>query len=339
MELITEVDLGVIRSNLARARRAAGTRVLVMVKADAYGHGMTEVAHALCRDVDFFGVATSEEGVELRKNGISTPVLVAICGEEDLESAAANRLTVAVADRASLCALADMPKELRPAFHLKVDTGMHRLGFAPSEVGAVVEFMSSRGIAPCGVYSHFREPNEGQLSVFREIAGRVKEKFPEAVAHIASSSSLNMKGAAFDMVRLGHAVYVGAMTVKSRVVAVRRAKAGECVGYGHFRLTRDTSLAVVFGGYFDGVRRESPAPVLIGGRLCPAVGSVCMDMFAVDVGDAEVRKGDEVILLGKGFSAEQVAAARGTTDYEVMTCWRGRVKRIYRDETGSENES
>ena len=144
-----------------------------------------------------------------------------------------------------------------------------------------------------------------------------------------------MAGAAYDMVRIGHAAYDGAMSVTSRVIAVREAKAGECVGYGHFRLARDTSLAVVFGGYFDGVYRESPSPVVINGKICPVVGSVCMDMFAVDAGGTEARTGDEAVLLGGALSASYVAAARGTSDYEVMTCWHGRVERKYVDEKGS----
>lgn len=339
MNLISEVDLGVIRRNLARVRNVTATRVLVMVKADAYGHGMTEVARALRDEADFFGVATLEEGVELRRNGITTPVLVTICGADELVCAARNVLTAAVADFGTLRAVADMPPDARPAFHLKVDTGMHRLGISPDEVPEAVRFMAERGVAPEGVYSHFREPNGEQLAVFDEAAKAVKARFPNAIAHIASSSSAGMKGATYDMVRVGHAVYDGAMTVRSRVVAVRQARAGECVGYGHFRLKKDTALAVVFGGYFDGVRRESPSPVLIGGKLCPVCGSVCMDMFAADVGGLTVRKGDEVVLLGGGLPASAVAAARNTTDYEVMTCWQGRVQRIYRDETGSENES
>ena len=139
-----------------------------------------------------------------------------------------------------------------------------------------------------------------------------------------------------DMVRIGIAAYSGAMTVKSRVIAVRRVRAGECVGYGHFVLDHDTSVAVVFGGYFDGVRRESPSPVYIGDRQCPVCGSVCMDMFAVETGGAEVRAGDEVVLLGGALTAERVAEAWSATPYEVMTCWKGRIKRCYIDQRGSE---
>lgn len=335
MNLLSEVDLGVIRRNVEAVRRKTRVRVLVMVKADAYGHGMTAVARALEGTADRFGVATPEEGVELRKNGISTPVLVAVCRPCELAAAARYGLTVAVADPEALRAVADMPREARPAFHLKFDTGMHRLGFPPSDAGAVAEFLYERGISPEGVYSHFREPDAGQLAEFGKAAKVFKARFPDVTAHIASSSSLGMAGAAYDMVRIGHAAYDGAMSVTSRVIAVREVKAGECVGYGHFRLARDTSLAVVFGGYFDGVYRESPSPVVINGKICPVVGSVCMDMFAVDAGGTEARTGDEAVLLGGALSASYVAAARGTSDYEVMTCWHGRVERKYVDEKGS----
>ncbi len=336
MDLHAEVDLGRICRNLESVRARTGVRVLLMVKADAYGHGMREVARAAEPYADFFGVATVGEGEALRADGRTLPVLAAVCPAEELARAAACGLTAAVADGETLRALADMPAAARPPFHVKFDTGMHRLGFPAEDVGEVLGFLRSRGLKPDGVYSHFREPDEEQSCLFRGIAGAFRAEYPAVTAHMASSSSLGMKDSAYDMVRIGHAAYLGAMTVKSRVIAVRKAKAGECVGYGRHVLPRDTSLAVVFGGYFDGVYRESPSPVLIGDTLCPAVGSVCMDMFAVDTGDAEVRVGDEAVLLGGALTAEKVAAARGTTDYEVMTCWQGRVKRCYVDERGSE---
>ena len=291
MRLIQTVDLGVIRRNIAAVRARTGVRVLVMVKADAYGHGMTEVARAIADEADMLGVATLEEGEELRKCAVKTPVLVAICPPGGLMRASAAGLTAAVAD------------------------------------------------AEKGVYSHFGEPSAAQAERFGAAASLLVREFPAVTTHLASSSSLDMPEARRDMVRIGHAAYLGAMRVESRVIAVRRVRAGESVGYGHHPLPRDAVIAVVFGGYFDGVYRESPSPVLIGGRECPAAGSVCMDMFAVDVGDMPVREGDPVILLGGALTARKVAAARGTTQHEVMTSWHGRTERVYVDQTGSTQES
>ena len=339
MRLIQTVDLGVIRRNIAAVRARTGVRVLVMVKADAYGHGMTEVARAIADEADMLGVATLEEGEELRKCAVKTPVLVAICPPGGLMRASAAGLTAAVADAETLRALAALPLPLRPAFHLKFDTGMHRLGFPAEDAGEVLNFLLSRGLVPEGVYSHFGEPSAAQAERFGAAASLFVREFPAVTTHLASSSSLDMPEARRDMVRIGHAAYLGAMRVESRVIAVRRVRAGESVGYGHHPLPRDAVIAVVFGGYFDGVYRESPSPVLIGGRECPAAGSVCMDMFAVDVGDIPVREGDPVILLGGALTAQRVAAARGTTQHEVMTSWHGRTERVYVDQTGSTQES
>lgn len=339
MRLGQYVDLGVIRRNVAAVRALTGVRVLVMVKADAYGHGMTAVAHALRDMADFFGVATLEEGVELRKCAIKTPVLVAVCPADGLRTAAENGLTAAVADGETLRALADMPPSSRPAFHVKFDTGMHRLGFPAEDAGEVCRFLAERGLTPDGVYSHFRAPDEAQAEKFLAVAKIVKAEFPSATVHMASSSSLGMRSSFHDMVRIGHAAYRGAMRVESRVIAVRKVRAGECVGYGCTEARHDCTVAVVFGGYFDGVYKELPSPVLVGGRVCPVLGSVCMDMFAADVGDIPVRVGDPVVLLGDELTAERVAAARGTTDYEVMTSWHGRTERFYIDQAGSTQES
>lgn len=339
MRLGIDVDLGVVRRNVAAVRALTGTRLLLMVKADAYGHGMKNVAAALARDVDYFGVATLEEGEELRKSGVSTPVLVAICPPEGLARAAKNSLTAAVADLHSLRALAAMREEERPSFHVKIDTGMHRLGFAAKDVPELIRYMLGEGLRPEGVYSHFRMPDAGQSAVFDGAAEAFSAAFPGVTAHMASSSSLGMKGAARDMVRIGHAAYVGAMSVHSRVIAVREAAAGECVGYGCCRLKHDALLAVVFGGYFDGVYAERPSPVLLRGKVCPVVGRVCMDMFTVDATGTGAGLGDEVILLGGELTCGRVASARSTSEYEVMTCWQGRSERTYRDEKGSQSES
>ena len=329
-----EIDLEKIRENVRRVRALCGVRVLVMVKADAYGHGMTEVARALHGEADIFGVATLEEGIELRRRGVREPVLVAVCRGADLPVCAAYGLTAAIADGEALKALASLPCGMRPSFHVKFDTGMHRLGFPWEDAGAVLSFLRSNALDPDGAYSHFRAPNEVQNARFANVARLFKAEYPNVLAHMASSSSLGMTDARYDMVRIGRAAYEGAMTVRSKVVAVRHARRGDNVGYGDFLLADDATVAVVFGGYYDGMR--AGAPVILGGKERPVIGSVCMDMFAVDAGDAPVAIGDEVILLGGGLTEERVAKERGVSVHEVMTAWQGRCERSYVDERGSE---
>ena len=314
MRLIQTVDLGAIRRNVRAVRSKTRTRVLVMVKADAYGHGMTEVARSLADEADYLGVATLEEGEELRKNGVKTPALVAICPPDGLARAKAAGLTAAVADEETLRALVAVPQCMRPAFHLKFDTGMHRLGLPAENAGEVTDLLAEHGVVPEGAYSHFREPDARQLDVFLSAAGR-------------SEGSLSLRARAHGVLVLprhkGSGAGYGAYRhrrlfgrddgEKPRHRGAQGACAGECVGYGHFVLDHDTSVAVVFGGYFDGVRRENPSPVYIGDRQCPVCGSVCMDMFAVETGGAEVRAGDEVVLLGGALTAERVAEAWSAT--------------------------
>ena len=195
-----EIDLEKIRENVRRVRSLCGVRVLVMVKADAYGHGMTEVARALHGEADIFGVATLhgeadifgvatlEEGIELRRRGVREPVLVAVCRGADLPVCAAYGLTAAIADGEALKALASLPCGMRPSFHVKFDTGMHRLGFPWEDAGAVLSFLRSDALDPDGAYSHFRAPNEVQNARFANVARLFKAEYPNALAHMASSS-------------------------------------------------------------------------------------------------------------------------------------------------------
>lgn len=329
MELLIKVDLARIRRNVAAVRAATGGRVLLMVKADAYGHGMKRVARALESDADMLGVAVLEEGRALRESGVTAPVLVAAADASEYAEAADLGLTVAVCDESGLDALAAMRRP--PAFHLKFDTGMHRLGFPAEDAAKVCARAARLGLVPEGCYSHFGAPSKSQLARFGRVAAASRKTFPRALLHIASSGTLDFPGALYDMVRVGHAAYAGAMRVESRVIASRRAKAGDTVGYGLMPLAHDTCIAVVLGGYADGVRRARTAAV-IGGVRYPSLGSVCMDMFAVDTGDRCVCPGETAVLLGEELTARELADMQGTVDYDILTGFGGRAKRIYTDD-------
>ncbi len=315
---------------------------MLMVKSDAYGHGLRRVAQA-CRDiVDGFGVATLEEGLELRSAGIDEDILVLICAPDEMEAAINAGLDFGIFDKSQLEVLSSLVQcgrvsalSARP--HIKVDTGMHRLGFPVGDVGEVLRELKNIDVSPRGVYSHLRCRDFAQVKAFDRACALVKSEFTSVTAHLAASGNLRVKSLAYDEVRLGVDAYKGAMTVKSRVICSRKVLKGERISYGNFRAPRDMNTAIVFGGYGDGVQREFPSRVIIGGRECRPVGRVCMDMFAVDTGDSLPRAGDDVTLYSPSL-APIAAKDRRTIGYTLMTGWHGRIKRIY-DQIASEEDS
>lgn len=316
---------------------------MFMVKANAYGHGISEVANATRSIVDMFGVATVDEGVLLREQGIENDILVAVCSTEELPVACANNLTIGLSDRLQLARLVELShtgeiaaKDIR--IHLKLDTGMHRLGFEQSELDEVLATLYDGGFEVQGVYSHLRDIDEKQIAAFERMSGTVIEIFPHAVKHLASSHSLCREDVHYDMVRVGLYGYSGAMSVVSRVLKVRRVRAGEHISYGDYVLPKDTVVAIVFGGYADGVLRNPPSKVSIRGNEFGIIGNVCMDMFAVDCGEFVPQIGECVVLQGLELPLTEIAKQRDTIEYTVLTAWNGRAQRIYFDDKGTGKE-
>lgn len=354
------VELNVIRRNLDEIRSLTGGRVLFMVKADAYGHGMCEVAKAAQEHCDMFGVATVDEGCLLRRRGIKRDILVACASDEQLARAVENGLCIGVSgceQMRELCRISDktcgdyLGKVAcfslesgcndcgkRPRVHLKIDTGMHRLGLEEDELPCILNLAMKHNIDVRGVYTHLRETNDEQFAAFGRACDIVGEYYPKAVRHIASSHSLDSEKMRFDMVRVGLSAYKNAMSVFSEVISSRYVRKGEYVGYGNFKLTHNANVAWVFGGYADGVSRENPSQVIIRGKKCRVLGSVCMDMFAVECEGFVPKIGEAVILQGGQMSVEEVAEQRKTIDYTAMTAWRGRVERIYFDDQRTSEE-
>lgn len=337
------VDLGAIRQNILNLRLRPNLKKILMVKADAYGHGLVRVALATQDIVDAFGTATTEEGIALREAGITKDILVMICPPHELKAAVSAGLTVGLHNFEQLAELARLISsgEVRAGeirAHIKVDTGMHRLGFSQSDLPKALDALSSLGITPNGVYSHMRARAYSQKRQFICAISQVKARFGQAEAHLAASANLNVKSLQFDCVRIGVAAYRSAMTVTSEVVEARYVQSGERVGYGNFKLAEGANIAIVYGGYAEGLDREHPSSVLIRGRLCKVVGRVCMDMFAADTGDFLAEVGESVTLYSPAL--EQLAAKeRKTIEYAVMTCWHGRIKRCYIDKTAGEEDS
>jgi alanine racemase len=350
------VDLDAVGRNIAaiRAILPAQTLFMAVVKADAYGHGAVEVARAsVAAGAGWLGVATAEEALELRSAGLDAPVLIMGPVPEGLLSVLVDAgCALTLADESTLAALRRRAGR-RARVHLKVDTGMTRLGVAPDAVERVVAALDSERIAVEGVFTHLAcadDPDptvtREQLALFAQCAQIVRSRWPGAIRHVAASAAaLADPTAAMDMVRIGLALYGvsparhlvrptlrPAMTLSSRVARVRRVAPGTPVSYGAtYRTPRETCVATVAIGYADGYPRalSGTGQMLVGGRRFPVVGRVCMDYTMLDVGDAAVREGDLVTVFGADPPAAAVAEAAGTIAYELFCRVGRRVPRIY----------
>jgi alanine racemase len=366
---VAQVDLDAVRHNagLLRPERA---ELMAVVKANGYGHGAVPVARAaLEAGATWLGVALVEEGIRLRDAGIEAPVLVLTefpPGSEK-EALAAGLTPTLYSDR-GLAAVAEGARALgRPvAVHLKVDTGMHRVGLHPDRAGPYVDEVLGRGLELEGLWTHFavsEDPEHpsarAQLARFLEVTDALSGRgIRPRVRHAANSGAvLSLPESHLDLVRAGIALYGvspgpaldgrldlrPAMSLRSRVALVKRVAAGEALSYGlRYRLDREATIATVPVGYADGYMRavSGRAQVLIRGRRYPVAGTITMDQLLVDVGDDPVAAGDEVVLFGEQdgqrITAEEVAGWAGTIGYEIVCAVSERVPREYRgagDET------
>ena len=335
VKIVVEIDLKRIEKNVLATRRLVGVPIMLMVKADAYGHGLVKVAKRAENVVDAFGVETLEEGVKLRSAGIKSEILVLALCENEIFRAYKLDLTIGLHNReqfAKIVSLIDSNR-INPAklkTHIKVDSGMHRLGFCLDELQIVLQKAKALGINVAGIYSHLRDETESQKSTFDRFVEVAKGYYPDIKAHLASSHSLFNPNLRYDGVRLGINAYNGAMSAYSQVVESRRLQAGERVSYGDFVLQKATNTAVVFGGYADSIARENPSSVRIRGKKCAVIGNVCMDCFVVDTGDLEAKVGERVLLFDSDTVSE-VARERNTIEYCLMTSQKGRIQRVYLD--------
>ncbi len=369
-----EVNLNAIEQNTRRlVKIASGAELMAMVKSNAYGHGAVEVSRAALRGgATWLGVYSVGEGLELRRAGIDAPILVVgptpprwAC------DAVANRLTLTVftLDLASAIALAARDVGTRARVHIKINTGMTRLGIAPDEVVGFTHAVGElQNIEIEGVFTHFamadtpdaydvigwgRDFTRRQLAQFVDVVdGLHRAGISVRYRHAANSpATLNLPEARFNLVRSGILVYgldpspevprpggfVPALAFKTEVAHVREVSPGTFVSYGAtFRTMHHTRLAVLMVGYADGFRRapRNYGEVLIHGTRAPIAGRVCMDQTMIDVTDIpDVRVGDEVVLIGKQgdaeIRAEEVAERLGANNYETVTTISARLERRY----------
>ena len=365
------VDLGAIAHNVRVLRAHAGSaQVMAVVKADGYGHGAVRVAHtALAAGAAELGVATVDEALALRADGITAPVLAWLHPPGiDFGPALLANVEIAVSSVRQFDELLDAVRRTgrTATVSIKVDTGLNRNGVAPahyaSMLTAVRQAVADDAIRLRGLMSHMVFADQPDNPINDVQAQRFSEMLAEArnqgvrfeIAHLSNSSAtMSRPDLAFDMVRPGIAVYglspvpelgdmglIPAMTVKCAVALVKSVRAGEGVSYAHTWIAeRDTTVALMPVGYADGVFRSlgGRLDVLINGSRRPGVGRICMDQFLVDLGPGplDVGEGDEAILFGPGTSGEPTAQdwadLLGTIHYEVVTSPRGRITRTYRE--------
>ena len=365
------VDLDAVTNNVRVLREHAGdAAVMVVVKADGYGHGATRVARtALAAGAAELGVATIDEALALRRDGISAPVLswLHVPGS-DFAPALQSDIQVAVSSVRQLGELLDAVRRtgITASVTVKVDTGLNRNGVSiaeyPMMLDALLRAQADHMIRVRGLMSHMIHADDPEHPANDVQAQRFSDLLAQAracgvryeIAHLSNSpAAMSRSDLAYDMVRPGIAVYglspipergqmglVPAMTLRCSVALVKSVRAGEGVSYGHTWVAeRDTTLALMPIGYADGVYRalSGRIDVLINGRLRRSVGRICMDQFVVDLGPGEtgVREGDTAILFGPGTNREPTAQdwadALDTIHYEVVTSPRGRVTRVFRE--------
>ena len=360
-----EISLPALAHNIAAYRRRLRpqTKLCVMVKAEAYGAGGPEVAAFFeQRGVDYLAVATVDEGVDLRRAGVTLPIIVADAAPEDRDRLSAHALEPEVTSLATLRTYRPGPDVPSLRLHLKLDTGMHRLGIDATRAdGGALEALAAElrdgGYLIASVFSHLSAADRPDADEFthlqhaRLLAGVARVEgalggYRPMVHLLNSVGAWRLPGLQHDMVRLGLGVYglglerfaPGALEPAHRwvgqLVQVRDVRAGEVVGYGlGGRADHDRRIGVVNVGYADGLRRsvsDGGFDLLVDGRRAPIVGSVCMDFTMVDLADApHAAVGDEVVIFGPERPVHVLAKAYGTIAYEVFTGVGSRVRRVF----------
>lgn len=356
-----EVDLDAIAANFHATRALADRPVLAVVKCDAYGHGVLPVALRLAQEgVHGFGVALAEEGLELREAGVEQMILVmnGVYGDAHgaVLAAGLSPVVYRLEEVERFAAAANGPFEV----HLKIDTGMHRLGVPMAELDRFLDgFAAVQGATIAGVMTHLAAAEDDdalthrQLDAFDDALARVRARGHEPRwCHAANSAAtVRHPRARYDLVRTGGALWghpgydsaaapvdvKGAMRLRTEIVSLKTIEPGKIVGYcGTFRAERPSRIAALPVGYGDGLVRfqSNRGHVLIRGQRCPIAGNISMDLTSVDVTDLpDVAIGDEAVLLGEQGGArirvEEVAEACGTIPYEIFTSVSRRVPRFY----------
>ena len=363
-ETVLEIDLNAIIYNLNyyRSKLDPGVKVMAMVKAFSYGSGSYEIANILqFHQVDYLTVAYADEGVELRKAGIKLPIMVMNPDEESFDSMLKYQLEPEIYSFRVLkmleAALLHLSPNSQPVgIHLKIDTGMHRLGFDPLEVDELINQLKGRGqIVVKSVFSHLAESDNTngddftrhQISLFRMISDRICSEFEYPILrHIANTAAITrFPEARLDMVRIGIGLYgiaplpdeqdklENVSTLRAVISQIKRLQPDDTVGYNRrYKATKETLIAIVPIGYADGLSRalsNGRGHLKVQGQFAPIVGNICMDMTMIDITGIIASEGDEVIIFGKDLPITRLADEMGSIPYEILTGISQRVKRVY----------
>jgi Alr-MurF fusion protein len=364
-ETVLEINLNALEHNLNyyRSLIKPETRIMAMVKAFSYGIGSFEVANALqFHRIDYLAVAYADEGVELRKAGITVPIMVMNPDEESFDAIIQHSLEPEIYSHHILDKLEKaikkniLPKNKPVKIHIKLDTGMHRLGFMEADLTLLTEkLQANRMIYLQSVFSHLaasEDPAEiefthEQIEVFKRMSKQITSQTGHPVMmHILNSAGITRyPEAQYNMVRLGISLYGVASLeeeqprlesvarLKSIISQIKTIKAGESVGYNRaFKAEKDIRMAIVPIGYADGLSltlSNGKGHLLIAGKLVRIIGKVCMDMCMLDITGIEAEEGDEVIIFGPERPLQDLANEMGTIPYEVLAGLSRRVKRVY----------
>lgn len=359
-ETVLKVNLSALVDNVRyfRSLLRPETRLTCMVKAFAYGAGSVEVSKALQASglVDYLAVAVADEGVELRRAGITLPIIIMDPEVAAMDLILENNLEPNVYSHQSLktvIAAAEAKGLENIPVHIKIDSGMHRLGFYKEDMPWLLDRLThQKAVRVASVFSHLAGSDEAQfddftlsqIHYFDACAEELKAglNYP-IIKHICNSAGIErFSDYQFDMCRLGIGLYgfsfAGAhlrnvCTLETTILSVKTVKAGETIGYGrHTTLTEDRTIAVIPIGYADGFDRRFSnygGEVWVRGKRCPVVGNVCMDQAMVDVTGADARPGDIVEVFGEHMPLQELADKLGTITYEILTSVSRRVQRVY----------
>ena len=366
-ETVMEVNLNAVVHNLNyfRAKLKPGTKMMAMVKAFSYGTGSYEIANILqFHHVDYLAVAYADEGIELRKAGLTVPIMVMNPEEQSYDSMIQYQLepeifsfrVLGLFDEAAKRSKKLLEGNRKLNVHIKLDTGMHRLGFEQKDINElVVRIKNNKFLNIRSVFSHLAASDEEvhdeftrqQIARFSEMSENILKHFEyPVIRHILNSGGISrFPDAQFDMVRLGIGMYgIGVNeaeqqqlqnvhTLKTTISQIKQVPKGESIGYSRKGMAgRNMNIATVPIGYADGLNRRlgsGKGKMFVHGKPAPIVGNVCMDMCMIDVTDIPAAEGDEVIVFGNVYPVTELAKDLGTIAYEALTSVSARVKRVY----------
>lgn len=362
-ETVLEVNLDAVvkNYNYFRSHLPSNTGIIAMVKASGYGAGSYEIAKTLqAQGAAYLAVAVLDEGIELRRGGITMPIIVMNPKVVNYRSMFANRLEPEIY---SMEMLRDVAREAAKnnvteyPVHIKLDTGMHRMGFIEEELPEMMDFiLSQKNVIISSVFSHLatadcpdmNDYTELQLSRFAHYTDYIQSRYPHRISrHVLNSAGiLRYPQHSYDLARLGIGLYgvntlpedierplTPVSTLRTVIIALRHWKAGETIGYGRRGLLkRDSVIATIPIGYADGMNRHfgnGNISVLINGHKAPTVGNICMDACMIDVTGIDCKVGDDVEIFGPNMNVQRLAEVLNTIPYEIITSVSPRVKRVY----------